>query len=214
MRCPRCGSGGCASYHGTRSRKHVVDLTTGETHEDIPIVRVKLCDGSTRSLTPAALWRGRSTVGSVLEAVLWCHQEGTATACERLCRAGDGESVVDESTVRRWRRLVHRRLIGSALAVLGPDLGISWSDSADAVPQLQELIDRLSPPLLLAFRARYGHAVLDKPPSAQAPSPPRSAARPVPGSLDRALPHDPPSIPARQGAKSASSRPRGPRRPP
>jgi len=50
--------------------------------EQVPILRVLFCDGSTASLTPSDLWRGRSTVGSVLETVVRVLRDGIEQAWE------------------------------------------------------------------------------------------------------------------------------------
>lgn len=187
VRCPRCRTGACARRHGVRWRRQVADLTTGEAFEDVPILRVVFCEGSTASLAPAWLWRGHTTVDSVLQAVLWRLREGTATASDRISQRGDGESIPDESTLRRWTRQVRSGLVGSAVAVLG----VPWSSAGDEAAQLEALRAHLTAPVLLSFRACHGHAVLDKP--LQPPVPPRSPARRVQG---RHLPTPPPNPPS------------------
>lgn len=171
---------------------------------DLPILRVIFCDGSTVSLSPAELWMGRTTVSSVLETVVRVHRDGLQEAHEWTSYAGDGQEMVSERTLRRWRDLVTKRLIGSAFAWLGPELGLSWSDTQDMAAQLDALHEALSGPALLAFRAATGHAVLDR------PSKPRDTLRtpsrpwPVPGRLTPAPPHDPPSKILPRGAWSPS----------
>jgi hypothetical protein len=197
VRCPRCGTGRCAKRHSRRYRKRVRDLSTGDVFQDVPIQRVEFCDGSTASLTPAALWRGRSTVGSVLETVVRVLGEGVEQAHEWTLFARTGESVVSRRTLRRWTALVRGRLVGSAWAWLGPRLGLSWSDQADLAAQLDKLLDHLAGSVLLAFRAATGRAVLDRP-----TAPARRAAcatRRVAGRLGPRPPHD----------RSSSLRPRG-----
>lgn len=197
VRCPRCGTGRCARRHSRWYRKRVRDLSTGEVFERIPILRAVFCDGSTASLPPAALWRGRSTVGSVLETVGHVLRDGVEQAHEWTLFAGTGEPVVCRRTLRRWTTLVHSRLVGSAWAWLGPRLGLSWSDQADLAEQLDGLLDRLAGSVLLAFRSAIGRAVLDKP---TAPAPRAvCATRRVAGRLGPRPPHD----------RSSSLRPRG-----
>jgi hypothetical protein len=154
--------------------------------EDVPIRRAEFCDGSTVSLTPGSLWRGRSTLGSVLETVVHVLREGVEQAHEWTLFAGTGEPVVSRRTLRRWADLVRSRLVGSTWAWLGPRLGLSWSDRADAAEQVDRVLDHLAGPLLLAFRAATGRAVLDKPitPSPRAPCPARRVA-------GRLTPHPP-----------------------
>ena len=67
-------------------------------------------------------------------------------------------------------------VVGSAWAWLGPRLGVSWSDRADAAEQLDDLLDHLTGRVLLAFRAATGRAVLDKPTATVPPA--ASAATP------------------------------------
>jgi len=61
---------------------------------------------------PADLWRGRSTVGSVLQAVVHVLREGVGPALEWAAYAGAGEEPVSERSLRRWKRITQRRLIG------------------------------------------------------------------------------------------------------
>jgi len=170
----------------------VTDLSTGEVFEDLPILRVCFCDETTASLMPAQLWRGRFTVSSVLETVVHVLDEGVAGALIWTGFAATDEELVSERTLRRWRDGVRKRLVGSALAWLGPKLGLEWSDSIDAATQLDRIHDRLNGLVLLEFRTTFGHAVLDR--SAPHPSlSPRSPARRVVGPLAEAPPPDPPS---------------------
>jgi len=195
--CPVCGTAECARPHAWRHRVCVRDLSTGEIFEDVPILRVLFCNGSTASLMPGSLWRGRSTVSSVLETVVHVLRDGIQQAHEWTQFAGTGESVVSRRTLRRWTAVVRNRLVGSAWAWLGPRLGLSWSDQADAAEQLDSVLDHLADGVLLAFRAATGRAVLDKP---TAPSPQTSCAtRRVTGRLAPSPPHD----------RSSPLRPRG-----
>jgi hypothetical protein len=165
--------------------------------ENVPIQRAEFCDGSTASLIPGALWRGRSTLDSVLETVVHVLRDGIEQAHEWTLFAGTGEPVVSRRTLRRWTHWVHSRLVGSAWAWLGPRLGLSWSDRADAADELERVLDHFVGSVLLAFRAATGRAVLDKPtaPSPHTPCPTRRVA----GRLAAHPPHD----------RSSSLRPRG-----
>jgi hypothetical protein len=165
--------------------------------ERVPILRVKFCDGSTPSLMPAALWRGRSTLDSVLETVVRVLRDGIEQAWEWTAFAGTGESVISRRTLQRWSSLVRTRMVGSAWAWLGPRLEWSWSDRQDPACQLESVADRLTGPLLLAFRATTGHAVLDKPTTP--PPTPACSVRRVAGRLAPRPPQD----------SSSSLRPRG-----
>jgi hypothetical protein len=176
--------------------------------EDIPILRVVFCDGSTASLPPSDLWRGRSTAGSVLETVVRVLRDGIEQAYEWTLFSGTGESVVSRRTLRRWTDLVRGRLVGSAWVWLGPRLGLSWSDQADATEQLDRLLDHLAGPVLLAFRAATGRAVLDRPTAAA----PRAACatRRVVGRLSPSPPHDRSSLLRPRGSWWPRHRRRGP----
>lgn len=197
VRCPRCDSARCAKRHSRWYRKRVRDLSTGEVFEQIPILRAGFCDGSSVSLTPAGLWRGRSTLGSVLETVARVYRDGVERAWEWTLYAGTGESVVSRRTLRRWARWVDTRVVDSAWSWLGPRLGMSWSDQVDPAGQFESVLEHLADTVLLAFRAATGRAVLDKP-TARLPQTP-CATRRVAGRLAPTAPHD----------RSSSLRPRG-----
>ncbi len=208
VQCPRCGSGRCAKRHSRWHRKRVRDLSTGEVFEQVPILRAEFCNGSTVSLTPAGVWRGRSTLSSVLETVARVHRDGIEQAHEWTLFAGSGESVVSRRTLRRWTHLVGTRLVGSAWAWLGPRLGLSWSDQQDVADQLHSVLDRLAESLLLAFRAATGYAVLDKPTAA---SPSASCAtRRVAGRLTASPSHNRSSPLRPRGSWCARGRERSP----
>ncbi len=127
MRCPRCRSACCVHKHAWRYRKRVTDLSTGDVFENLPILRIRFCEGPTRSVMPADLWRGRFTVSSVLETVVHILRDGVGEAIEWTSCAGCGEELVSERTLRRWKKFTAARLIGSALAWLGPKLRFRWS---------------------------------------------------------------------------------------
>ena len=192
--CPACGTDRCARSHAWRYRKRVTDLSTGEVFTEVPILRVRFCDGSTTSLMPAELWRGRATVSSVLETVVHVLRDGVEAAAEWVGFASPtGASLVSARTLCRWRDAVERRLVGSGLAWLGPRLRLDWSERAPAARQLERLLDRLEEAVLLAFRAATGRAVIDKPVRPATDRDSRSGARRVPGRLAPAPPPDPPS---------------------
>lgn len=210
-RCGKCETSHCARRHAVRYRKLITDLTTGAVFRNLPIRRVIFCDGTTVSLVPAEVWRGRFTVSSVLEAVVRMHRDGVEAAGEWALYGGTGDEMVSDRTLRRWREVVRTRLIGSAFSWLGPQLGLSWSDHTPVATQLEEILDQVTAPVLAGFRALTGRAVLDKP-SANPPSPARSTARRVPGRL---APDPPPMVPSpirRRGAWSRFRRREPPRR--
>jgi hypothetical protein len=195
--CGRCGDGRCARRHGFRCRKRITDLSTGAVFEELPIRRVLFCNGTTVSLVPAQLWRGRCTISSVLETVVRVHRDGIEATSEWALYAGTGEEMVSERSLRRWRDLIRTRLFGSAFSWLGPKLGLAWSGKESAGDQLEALLDRLNDTILLGFRALTGRALLDKAPDSSLPT--CSSAPRVPGRLVPDPPHTPPS----------SRRPRG-----
>jgi len=180
--------------HAWRYRKLITDLATGEIFRNVPIRRVLFCSGTTASILPAELWRGRSTVSSVLRTVVHAMRSGVGPALEWTAEAGEGEEPVSERTVRRWTKLVTSRLVGSAFSSLGPQLGWAWSDARDPADQLERLLHELRGDLQLAFRADSGHGVLDRATVHRPASARRFSARPVPGRLVPAHPPDPPSI--------------------
>jgi hypothetical protein len=210
--CATCGTADCARSHGRRYRKRVRDLSTGDVFEDLPILRVRFCSGATPSLMPAELWRGRSTLSSVVETVVHVFREGVEAAHEWTGFAGTGESVVSRRTLRRWRELMRTRLIGSALSWLGPRLGLHGSDSVPPADQLDALLDRLTGTVLLAFRAATGRAALDRHSGSRVDAAARSAARRVAGRQAPTPPHDPPPARRPRGAWLPPNR-RGPPRP-
>lgn len=210
--CAACGTTECVRPHGRRYRKRVRDLSTGAVFEDLPILRVRFCSGATPSLMPAELWRGRSTLTSVIETVARVFRDGVEAAHEWTSFAGTGETVVSRRTLRRWRELVRTRLIGSALSWLGPRLGLQGSDSIPPAEQLEALLDRLTVPVLLAFRGAVGRSALDRHSPTRVGAAPRSVARRIAGRHAPAAPHDPPPARRPRGAWSPSNR-RGPPRP-
>ncbi len=213
LRCGKCGTSHCARLHAVRYRKRITDLVTGAIFENLPIRRVIFCDGTTGSLVPADVWRGRFTIGSVLEAVVRTHRDGVGAAGEWALYGGTGEEMVSDRTLRRWLEVVRTRLIGSGFSWLGPRLGLSWSDHAPVATQLEMLLDQVTGPVLAGFRALSGRAVLDKP-SENPSSTARSTARRIPGRPAPALPPVTPSSTRPRGAWSRLRRRDPPRREP
>lgn len=156
---------------------------------------------------PAELWRGRCTASSVFETTIRTLRDGIEAAYEWTWPAGSGEQMVSQRTLGRWRDIVRQRVIGSALAWLGPQLSFAWSDIQDTAAQLETLLDRMTGEVLSAFRSASGHAVLDK--SKRPRSPTRSIRRRVPGRLAPTSPHKSPSPIRPRGAWSRHTR-RGP----
>lgn len=169
-------------------------MATGELFEAIPILRACFCTGATGSIHPADLWRGRSTVTSVLKAVVHTMREGVGPGLEWAAYAGSGEEPISERTLRRWKKIIQRRLIGSSFSWLTPHLGWAWSDARDPADQLEGLLHDLTGDLQLAFRCATGHGVLDRQSVRQAPRSPRFSTRPVPGRQTEAPPQKVPSF--------------------
>ena len=151
MRCPRCGDARCLRRHARRERKSVIDLSTGEVFQKIPILRVRFCTGGTSSLPPAELWRGRFTLTSVLETGVHIFRDGVEAAYDWTWQAGRDGSPVSRRTLRRWREAIRSRVIGAAWAWLAPQTGLSWSDTQPEAPQLEALLEKLTPALLLSI---------------------------------------------------------------
>jgi hypothetical protein len=211
LACSACGTVDCARPHGWRYRKRVRDLSTGDEFRDLPILRIRFCSGATPSLMPAELWRGRSTLTSVVETVVHVLRDGVEAAQEWTSFAGTGEAVVSCRTLRRWRELVRSRLVGSALAWLGPRLGFHGSDSAAPADQLDALLDRLTGAVLLAYRAFTGRAALDQHTATRVAAAAIPPARRVAGRQPPDPPHDPPPACRPRGAWWPRNR-RGPPR--
>ena len=209
-RCGRCRTSRCARRHAVRIRKRITDLVTGKVFKNLLVLRIIFCDGTTASLVPAEVWRGRFTISSVLEAVVRVHRDGVETAGDWAMEGGTGEEMVSDRTLRRWPGVVRTRLIGSAFSWLGPQLGLSWSDHTPVATQLETLLDQVTAPLLAGFRAVTGRAVLDKP-STNPPFPARSTARRVPGRLAVDPPPMAPLPIRRRGAWSRLRRRESPR---
>jgi hypothetical protein len=209
IRCPRCGAGRCARPHAWRRRKKVTDLSTGAVFENIPILRVRFCDGTTGSLVPAELWRGRFTISSVLETTVHLWREGVEATAQWASYAAGGEPIVSDSTLRRWGRLVRTRVIGSAFSWLAAETTLHWSDTQPQGAQLEALLETISPPLLAGFRLLFRRGLLDRPSVARARDAARTPARPVAGRRDPTPSHDLPPSPRPRGAGSVR-RSRGP----
>jgi hypothetical protein len=171
---------------------------------------VRFCTGATASLPPAELWRGRFTLTSVLETAVHIFRDGVETAYDWTWQAGRDGSPVSQRTLRRWREAIRSRVIGAAWAWLGPRTGLSWSGTQPEAPQLEALIETLTPTLLLSFRSQFGRALVD-PAIVKSTSPsPRCPSRPIPGRRTRTSSHDPPCPRRPRGAWSSRRTRRSP----
>ncbi len=204
VRCRRCRTGACAVLHGTWYRKQVTDLSSGAVYRQVPILRVIFCDGSSTSLKHAELWRGRYTVSSVLETTSHVLADGLGEALEWTMYAGGGEQMVSERTLRRWaRRVVSRQ------APLGDLLGLPASPGVVTLAEkLACLLAQVQPADLLRFRVLTGYGLLDKP--SQPAKASHTTARPRPGHLSPAPPHDPPSRYLPRGTRYGPHRSKSP----
>jgi hypothetical protein len=176
----------------------------------IPILRVRFCTGGTVSLLPAELWRGRFTLTSVLETGVHIARDGVAAAYDWTWQAGRDGPPVSRRTLRRWREAIRSRVIRAAWAWLAPQTGLSWSDAQPEDPQLGNLLDRLTPTLLLSFRSQFGRALIDAAIATPTSSPSRCPSRPIPGRPTRTSSPDPPCPRRPRGAWSSSRSRRSP----
>ena len=212
MCCPRCGSSpGCARAHAWRHRGPVRDLAAHRVFADVPVLRVVFCTGATASLMPAALWRGRSTIASVVAAAGQLLAHGLERGHDWVRVQIPGGPGVSRSTLGRWREAVVPRVSAAALALVGLPPGNDGHSCAEPVERMARLAAALTPRVLAGFRARFGRAVLDLARSPRAARVPRTPAPPIPGRLAPAPPPATggPHLP--RGARSRS-RPRGPPR--
>ena len=210
--CSRCGTApACARVHAWRHRRPVRDLAAGRLFSDVPVLRVVFCSGATISLMPAALWRGRSTIESVVTAVGQVLTHGLERGHDWVRAQIQGESGVSRSTLGRWRDDVVPRVSAAALAVVEPRPPDDWSFCAEPAERTVRLGAALTLPMLAGFRRRFGRAVLDLPQLPRSSRSPRTAARRIAGRLAPAPPPEMggPRLP--RGAWSGS-RPRGPPR--
>jgi len=176
----------------------VRDLATGEVFENLPILRVRFCDGTTKSLMPAELWRGRATIGSVLRTVGHAVADGLESALQWTMAAGDGDETVSERTVRRWVKRA-----GTRVPVAAAALSFRLDAAAGPAAHLHNFAARVRCADLLQLRRRWGRSLLDVPAPAK---PPRTATRPNPGCQNPSVPHNPPSKYLPRGTRSRLAR--------
>jgi len=196
--CATCGTADCAKYHGTWFRKHIVDLCSGDVFENIPILRLRFCTGSVKSLFPAELWRGRATISSVVETVLDAIDGGVEHAMQRAIANGDGDEPFSERTLRRWlKRAVDRVPVASASLNFPSGSGLSPAE------KLENFLIQVHPHHLLALRRLWGFSILDVPPPEK---PRRSVSCPKPIFQHPRPAQNPPSKYVRRGTRSRLSR--------
>ena len=198
LQCPKCGTADCTRYHGRWFRTKILDLCIGEAFENLPILRVKFCQGPTKSLFPAELWRGRSTVSSVLEVVSNAIDGGVEQALQWAMAAGDGDEPVSERSIRRW---VKRS--GDRVPVASATLNFPADGGQPAAEKFENFLTRLHPGHLLELRQRWGYSLLDVPGPQK---PPRSTTCPKPVFPDPLPPHEVPSEYLPRGTRLRRSR--------
>ena len=156
--CPTCGAFDCVQYHGTWFRKIVFDIYSGELFKNLPVLRIVFCDGTTKSLFPAELWRGRATVSSVMEAVSDAIIGGVEYALQRAVATGDGDEPFSERTLRRWIKRTGDRVSVASVALNFP----SDSDQSPA-EKFENFLTRVHPHHFLTLRHQWGFSILDVP---------------------------------------------------
>lgn len=194
IRCTRCLGVACVRRHARRHRRRVVDA--GQQYEDLPIQRVRLCDGKTHSLTPVVLWRGRATVGVVLEAATVALRSGVERAWEQQRTTAAWSP--SRSTLGRWCARLRTQVLEIALPLLGERV-------VDLVPVPWASI--ITPELLARWRRTTGRGLLDRPAAAPRARTPRV---PKPGRHAPPAPHE---VGGEHRPRGAWSRP-SPRAPP
>ena len=199
--CSQCGTADCAKYHGTWFRKIIHDLCSGEVFENIPILRVVFCDGSTKSLHPAELWRGKATITSCLEVSSIALEEGIDNALQWVTSKGDGEESVSERTLRRWVKRT-----GDRAPIAAAALNFSLSTREPAAEKLENFLTQLHRRDLQVLRHQWGFSLLDVPPPGK---PTNTSMCPKPVFQNPRLPQNPPSEYLPRGTKSFLHR-RGP----
>lgn len=196
--CSTCGTADCAQYHGTWFRKIVFDICSSELFSSLPILRIMYCDGTTKSLFPAELWAGRTTISSVLEAVSDAINGGVEHTLQRATAAGDGDEPFSERTLRRWIKRATDRVPVAAVSLNLPlDVG------QPAAEKFESFLTRVHPRHLLDLRRQWGFSILDVPPSQKQPN---SATRIKPGFQHPRSAQNPPSEYVRRGTRSRLSR--------
>lgn len=196
--CPKCGTADCAKYHGTWYRKIILDLCSGESFTNVPILRAIFCDGSTISLFPAELWRGKTTITSALGVVSIALKEGLEGAMQWVCDCNGGEEVISERTLRR---LIRRS--GSRFSVAAKALNFFQSTAKTFSEKFENFLTSLHRRDLVILRSQWGYSILDIPRSIKAPD---CSSYPQPGIGQPHPAQNPPSEILPRGTWSAPYR--------
>ncbi len=201
--CPKCRTADCAKYHGTWYRKLIHDLCSGEVFNKVPILRVVFCDGSTKSLHPAELWRGKATITSTLEVSSIAAKDGLDEALQWVTLAGDGDEVISERTLRRWlKRTVDQVPIASEA------LNFSLPSREPPSEKLENFLAQLHRYDFLTLRRQWGFSFLDLPvpekrtTTAKCPKSVFQKPCPAPNPPSEYLPRGTKSFPSRRGPPS------------
>ncbi len=118
------------------------------------------CDGSTKSLHPAELWRGKATITSTLEVSSIAANDGFEEALQWVIMSGGGDEAISDRTLRRWlKRAAQRISIASAV------LNFSPVPKESASEKLENFLTQLHCRDLLTLRRHWGFSLLDLPPS-------------------------------------------------
>ncbi len=198
--CPKCRTADCVKYHGTWYRKLIHDLCSGEVFNSVPILRVVFCDGSTKSLHPAELWRGKATITSTLEVSSIAAKDGLDEALQWVILSGGGDEVISERTLRRWlKRTLDRVSIASAILSFFP------LTNEPASEKLENFLTQLHCRDLLTLRRHWGFSFLDLPPpekptnTIKCPKPGFHNPRPAQNPPSEILPRGTKCFPYRRG---------------
>jgi len=183
--CPKCSAADCAIYHGTWFRKIIHDLCSGESFSNVPILRAIFCDGSTISLFPAELWRGKTTITSALEIVSIALKEGVGSALQWAADCNGGDEVISERTLRR---LIKRS--GARFSIASKTLNFSKSTAKTLSEKFEKFLTQLHLGDLVTLRSQWGFSILDIPVSVNTPD---CSSYPRPGFGQPHAPQNPPS---------------------
>lgn len=153
--------------------------------KNIPILRVAFCDGSTISLFPAELWRGKTTITSALEFVSIALKEGVVSALQWAADCNDGDEVISERTLRRLVKRCSLRI-----SVASQILNFSKSTAKTLAGKLEDFLFQLHGQDLVSLRIQWGFSILDIPRSVKAPD---CSSSPLRGFDQPHPPQNPPS---------------------
>ena len=196
--CPRCHTADCARYHGRWLRKRILDFCSGELFTNLPVLRVRFCQGITKSLFPGELWRGCATTTSVLRFVSHTETGSLDQALQWSMEAGQGDETISERTARRWIKRTWDRLPVACVSLHFP-----LTAGVPALEKLENFLAHSAPRDLLTLRRQWGLSLLDVPGLTK---PPCTVTCPKPVFQNPRPAHDPPSGYRARGSRSHLSR--------